>query len=194
MTRSKDSTMLAVGLDFDGTVADTNTLKAHWIKEHLGISIEPHLCDWTNCVPIIGQDAYREMANDVFGREAAAIVRPIPGALDVIRRLRAVREVVIVTARTGERMEIASDWLSAHEATRGMRVIGVNTREVSKVQRCLEEEIGALVEDDERHLYDARSQGVEAVLFRMDGPEDLRCDYADLCRSWDEIGRVLGVG
>lgn len=186
--------MLAVGLDFDGTVADTNTLKTLWIREHLGISIEPHLCDWTNCVPIIGEDAYREMAGYVFDGEAAAITPPLPGALDVIRRLRETREVVIVTARTGERAEIASDWLSAYEATRGMRVIGVKTSEVSKVQRCLEEGIGVLVEDDERHLYDARAQGVEAVLFRLDGPEDLGCDYADLCRSWADIGRVLGVG
>ncbi len=185
--------MSAVGLDFDGTVADTNTLKTQWIKENLGIDVEPHLCDLTNCLPIIGLDAYRTMGEYVFGSAGTSAVGPIRGALEVIRRLRNMREVVIVTARTGERAEIASHWLSAYEETRGMRVIGVKTGEVSKVQRCLEEEIGVLVEDDERHLYDAREKGVHAVLLRLDGPEDLNCDYADLCRSWADIGRVLGI-
>lgn len=185
--------MLAVGLDFDGTVADTNTLKTQWINDNLGIHVEPHLCDLTNCLPIIGREAYRTMGDYVFGSKGTAAVAPIPGALEVIRRLRETREVVIVTARTGERMEIAADWLSAYEETRGMRVIGVKTSEVSKVQKCLEEGIGVLVEDDERHLHDAREQGVDAVLFRLDGPEDLCCDFAHLCRSWAEIGRVLGI-
>ncbi len=58
----------AIGLDYDGIIADTNRVKARWIREHLGVEVEPWRCDRTRCVPIIGASAYESMGEVVYER------------------------------------------------------------------------------------------------------------------------------
>lgn len=179
---------LAVGVDFDGTLADTNTFKTGWIIENLGLEVPPHLCDATSCIPIIGREDYRRLGDSAYSRETTLNVPPLPGALDVIRRLREIGEVAVITARTGERLSSAEVWLSQFEETRGMRIIGLDTKAAPKLMRCSEEGIGVLIDDDERHLL--RNGPVRSILFKQDAPEGFTASLT-ICRSWVEIGRVL---
>lgn len=59
---------LIVAVDYDGTIADTNREKAKWIEANLGIAVSPWHCDRTDCVPIIGEEAYRRLGDWVYER------------------------------------------------------------------------------------------------------------------------------
>lgn len=40
---------MRVGIDFDGTEADTSSCKSNWLKEVYGLSVPPSQCDNTSC-------------------------------------------------------------------------------------------------------------------------------------------------
>lgn len=186
--------MAIIGIDFDGTLADTNTLKSLWIKERLGLTIPPYLCDHTSCITDVGRENYREMGDHVYGEQMTAAVQPVPGALAAVRKLRESHELVIVSARTGERAGFVERWLDKRPETTGIRVVGVKTSLVSKLQVCAEQGISALIDDDERHVCDASGSGVTAVLFKQDAPADFRRDHAIVCRTWSEVAEMLPSG
>ncbi len=182
---------MIIGIDFDGTLADTNTLKAEWIRQRMGLVIPPYLCDHTSCISVVGRENYKEMGDYVYGEEMTLAVSPMPGALAAIRTLRASHELVVVTARTGERSEFTERWLSKWEETRGMRVVGVRTSEVPKLQVCQDQGIGALIDDDERHFRDAAGFNMVSILFKQDAPPNVHYDCAQVCRTWEEIERLM---
>ena len=49
------STRLIIAVDYDGTIANTNTEAVKWIKTHGGHDVEPWQCNRTDCVPLIGK-------------------------------------------------------------------------------------------------------------------------------------------
>ena len=61
---------MRIAIDYDGTIADTNRVKADWILQNLGQVVAPWNCDRTNCVPIIGESAYQIMGDVVYERES----------------------------------------------------------------------------------------------------------------------------
>ena len=52
---------MKIGIDFDGTIADTNTAKSYWIKKNIGLSIPPYQCDKTTCLQYIKKEDYKIM-------------------------------------------------------------------------------------------------------------------------------------
>lgn len=182
---------MVIGIDFDGTIADTNTLKAEWIRQRLGLVIPPYLCDHTSCIGAVGRDNYKEMGDWVYGREMTMALSPVPGALEALGRLGRYHKLVVVTARTGERSGFAEEWLAEWEETRGIRVLGTHTSVLTKLQVCGEQGIGALIDDDERHFRDAASSPVISVLFKQDAPEEISYECAGVCRTWAEIADVI---
>ena len=188
-----------IGLDYDGTIADTGLAKADWIREHLGIEVPPWRTDRTMCVPIIGAENYERLSRVVYAPEASMRADEVPGASLAIRALSKEYRLFIVTARDAQQMTWAREWLanrgldacmagflsSAQRAADGSRL--------SKAQLCRDNRIDVLIDDDERHLRDSSLAGLRRILLKngCDQPLDL-ADGIELASSWDQVSRLLG--
>ena len=101
---------MIVAIDYDGTIADTNRQKVKWIRARLGIDVAPWECNRTDCVPLIGIEAYEEMGREIYERESSLAAPEVPGALGALRGLARRAEVHIVTARPPRIMD-SREWL-----------------------------------------------------------------------------------
>jgi hypothetical protein len=183
--------MLIVALDFDGTVADTNFVKSEWIKNNLGLTIPPYQCDRTSCLPIIGTENYNKMGRYVYSESCTINIPIADGCMEIITKLKSIGQLFIVTARTGERLLSASEWLSKYEETKDVNVMGVDTTLCSKLEKCRENNVSILIDDDERHLLNSQNFEICGILFKKDAPNDFVSIYKNICSSWEEISKCL---
>jgi len=183
--------MPCLGIDYDATIADTNSVKATWIREHLGLEVSPWQCDRTTCVPIIGLENYEAMSLVVYERDYTLVAAPIAGALDALRTLSLHSSVYIITARPPHRIAFAKTWLAEHGAADTISNI-VSSAATDKQALCREHGVNVLVDDDVRHLVHLSEQGTRAILFKpgFDGESVIPAGVT-LCRSWDEVMAAL---
>lgn len=106
---------MIIAIDYDGTIADMNREKARWIKANLGHVVSPWKCSRTECVPIIGVEAYERMGDSVYERERTLQTNEVPGTLDALRALSKKTTIYIVTARSERRIPFAREWLESNE-------------------------------------------------------------------------------
>lgn len=178
---------MIIGIDFDGTIANTNAAKSAWIQRELGERVAPYLCDRTSCVPIIGESDYNRMSAVVYSRETTLGLQPVAGVLQAFSGLKKNHNLLVVTARYGEMLKSAQAWLSRYSETSGLRLVGRSNDKISKATMCQNEGVQVLVDDDERHLYPTMEMGIKGVLFKQDAPKDFQCRGLYVCRSWEEF-------
>ena len=178
---------MRLAIDFDGTIADTNRVKADWILGKFGIVVEPWRCDRTHCVPIIGAEAYEEMSDHVYERASTLQCPEVPGAADALLTLSARAELHVVTARPPRRMEFAREWFIQNQLL--YLVNGFHSSiSTSKEEICRMVGASILIDDDLRHLEAVRLAGLRRILLQdgrtglMDSPPEVVC-----CRSWAEV-------
>lgn len=189
----------AIGVDYDGTIADTNAIKAAWIRENLGIEVPPWRTDRTLCVPIIGLEAYERMSKIVYSPELSAQAKEVPGASHAIKTLAARYRIYVVTARNDAQIASSRAWLekmgilpyisgflsSAERAPDGTRL--------SKAALCAKYGIRILVDDDERHLRDVHVPGLQRILLKSGCDEALEPEPGiELATSWRQVLELLG--
>ncbi len=175
------------GIDYDGTIADTNRVKAAWIRERLGREVDPQACDRTSCVPIIGADSYEDMAAVVYEREWSLRAPPVAGAVAGLRALQEHGQVYVLTARLPHRLAFAREWLEQHGAGELADAL-LSSADSDKLSLCKQYSIGVLVDDDERHLIPLVGQGVQAILLKVRFTGDITPPAGvELCRSWPEV-------
>lgn len=183
--------MSPVGLDYDGTIADTNQVKSDWIRTRLKMEVEPRQCDRTSCVPLIGLEAYEDMSGQVYERELSLQALPVTGVFGALEQLSQSRAVYVVTARLPSRVQFAREWLEAHGAARYVKAI-LSSASTSKEAVCLKHGIVALVDDDERHLAALRSEVLRPLLFKPgSGPTHSSSGGLQVYRSWQEVTAEL---
>jgi hypothetical protein len=182
---------MIIGIDFDGTIADTNSVKSTWIAEHLGMAVPPYLCDHTCCAPIIGEDNYARMCEVAYSRAATVGFEPLPGVLDVLAELDRDHELIVVTARYGEMVESVRTWLQSRDVTRDIEIIAAPRHGASKPRQCRERGIRVLIDDDESHLLPAPDQDVHPLLMKPAAPADFKRNGLPVCRSWADARRLI---
>jgi hypothetical protein len=96
-----------------------------------------------------------------------------------------------VTARTGKRLLSALEWLFKYKETKDVNVIGVDTTLCSKLEKCRENNVSILIDDDERHLLNSQNFDICGILFKKDAPNDFVSIYKNICSSWKEISKCL---
>lgn len=184
---------MRLAIDFDGTIADTNRAKAAWISRQLGLALEPWQCDRTSCVPIIGIDAYENMANDVYNRESTLVTPEVPGALDALLRLSTSAELVLVTARPPESLEFAREWLTQNDRVHLFREFH-SSRPSSKEAICRAIGASILIDDDLRHLQSMHLAGLRGIHLQHGRANPIvPSDQVPTCRSWPEVLRILEI-
>ena len=190
--------MKIIGIDYDGTIANTSEVKADWIRAHVEMEIPPWKTDRTSCVPIIGLQTYERMGQFVYEREGSLRARDVPGSLDAIKELARNFRIFIVTARKSEQIRWCKEWLRerdldslihAYFSTAGNSPHG---SEPSKLQVCRDHDIDVLIDDDERHLEGSEVPHVRRILLKSGCSEMIRVpEGAELARSWPEALRIL---
>lgn len=178
---------MIIGIDFDGTIADTNTEKSAWIQRELSMQVPVYLCDRTSCVPLIGELEYKRMCNEVYDRDTTLRLPAVAGVLEAISEVKKNNQLIVVTARVEDMLDSARTWLFRHPETSNIEISGVPVDKTQKAEICHKEGIQVLVDDDERHLYDASALGILAILFKQSGPETFRTDRIQVCSSWEDI-------
>jgi uncharacterized HAD superfamily protein len=105
---------MRIGLDFDGTIADSASAKIRYAGERWGVDLTPAQTMRPGAVPLLGRERYDAMVADVFGSELSLEMEPMPGALEALSRLGAEHELYVVTARLDHEVGLAARWLSRH--------------------------------------------------------------------------------
>lgn len=184
-------TSYCFGVDYDGTIADTNLMKVRWIREHLRREVDPWQCDRTNCVPLIGAESYESMANTVYERAWSLAAPPVAGALAGLQALRACGKVHVLTARLPHRLAFAREWLVRHGASEFGDAL-LSSAESDKLSVCQRHGINVLIDDDERHLLPLLQSGIRGILLKVGFSGTLSLPAGvQLCRAWSEVLAVL---
>lgn len=159
-----------IALDYDGVIADTNSVKSRWIRRHLRRDIPPWETDRTNCIRLIGIEDYLRMSPEAYGWTASLGARPVPGARRALRALAARCRVTLLTARSGAMLRGCKAWLRRNGLDRfvdgfltGGRAKGGGE---SKTALCARHGIRVLVDDDERHFIAVDDPSVLRILFK----------------------------
>lgn len=190
--------MRIIGIDYDGTIANTSEVKADWIRAHVEMEIPPWKTDRTSCVPIIGLENYERMGQFIYEREGSLKARDVPGSLDAIKELAGNFKIFIVTARKPHQIRWCKEWLRergldslihAYFSTAGDSPDG---GEPSKLQLCRDHGVDVLIDDDERHLEGSEVPNVRRILLKSGCTEVIRVpEGVELARSWPEALRIL---
>ena len=174
------------GVDYDGTIANTNVIKARWIWEQLQVELAPWQCDRTSCVALIGEQNYKRMCDAVYERELSERAPPVQGALDALKALSKLGKVYVVTARVPHRVTFAREWLVQHCVADCVSDY-LSSSGTDKQTICGSHGVGVLIDDDERHLTSISGR-VKRILLKPGLVGHLFVpDSVTLCRSWDEV-------
>lgn len=175
---------MRIAIDFDGTIADTNSLKSKWVSVELGEVIPPYLCDRTSLVPIIGEANYEQMCQTVYSEASTARLVPIEGSYLALKEMSQQAQIHLFTARN-ESFPFALDWLARNRFSKYLHS-GNGPMHGTKLQACLVLGINLLIDDDSRHLPPTSDSSVQGILFKYGAPSSYRLGELEICRSWNE--------
>jgi hypothetical protein len=182
--------MNRLGVDYDGTIADTNAQKAAWIRQQLGIDVPSWQCDRTSCVPIIGSEHYRAMCDVVYEEQATLAASPVRGAIEAVRMLSASASVYVVTARLRHRVHYARQWLCRHGLMQSLAGV-LCSADATKGSLCERFGLDVLIEDDARHLQPLIGSATRPMLLRLGVAEPVR--GLPTFASWEALLEDLGA-
>lgn len=190
--------MKRIGIDYDGTIANTSEVKTGWIREHLGMEIHPWKTDRTSCIPLIGLENYERMSQYVYEREGSLRAREVADSIDAIEELARHSKILIVTARQPHQIRWCQQWLQgkgldasidAYLSTAGK---GPNGTSMTKPQLCRNHNIEVLIDDDVRHLGGAKGVDLIRILLKSGPTEAIAVpEGVKLARSWREVFRIV---
>ncbi len=97
-------------IDFDGVIANTPELKSDWIRKNLNLLVPSWHTDRENCIPLIGEQNYERMAEEVYTDSG---ISEILGMRNGIYRLKSLGfKLYVLTSRAPNRQQYARKWLS----------------------------------------------------------------------------------
>ncbi len=190
--------MKIIGLDYDGTIANTSEVKAHWIREHIGMEVSAWKTDRTSCVPLIGLENYERMSQYVYEREGSLRAREVLGSIGAIEELAQHSRILIVTARKPHQIRWCKEWLrvkaldtsiDGYLSTAGK---GPDGGGLTKPQLCRDHGIAILVDDDERHLKGSQVPNLRRILLKSGCHEDIAVpEGVELARNWQDVLQIV---
>ncbi len=187
--------VMKFGIDYDGTIADTSSMKVIWIKENLGKDVPPWKTDRTSCVPLIGLENYEKMSDAVYESDLTMRAPEIPGAIKAIKKLAKKGELYIITARLAHRVKYAQEWLASKgilELFSGFRTSDkVNGIKKTKQELCLELGLDILIDDDQRHLVEIKLPKLRKILIKHGSSEEIRLPDIEYVKSWNDVLKLL---
>ncbi|MFB3088415.1 MAG: hypothetical protein ACE10E_08925 [Acidiferrobacterales bacterium] len=182
-----------VGVDYAGILADTNLIKARWIREDLGRDMPAWQCDRTSCVPVIGAEPYEAMANVVYEKEWPMQAPPVAGALDAVNALSMCGKLYVVSARLAHRIAFARKWLGQRGVARLVSGF-LSFAGSDKKALCTQYGLQALIDDDVHHLEGLPPERIMPILLKPGLQDELDVPAGvALCRTRDEVLSKIGL-
>lgn len=177
-------------LDYDGVISDTNSIKASWIKERLGIDIPIYECDRTTCVPLIGEEQYNKMSEDVYGRELSLQAKPVLGVYEALETLTRHGPLYVITARKEDNLAFAHEWLKKNDLEHFIdQIISLDNN--SKITIAENLSCKVLIDDDKRHLLSNPNTKILLILIKIGLKNfEKRIKYNGrilLCTTWRDF-------
>jgi hypothetical protein len=183
--------LMKIGIDYDGTIADTGTMKSAWIRENLGKEVESWNTDRTTCVPVIGMEAYAKMGDAVYERELTLKAPLIDGAAEALARIAQIGEVYLITARGERRISFAREKLECKGLARYFSGFA-SSHGRTKEQVCSELGLDVIIDDDARHLEKISLQGLRKILIKCGSTEETElANGVEYAKSWQEAVDLL---
>jgi len=138
-----------VGVDFDGVIANTGNAKKLWIKNNLNLDISSADCGRSMLCSAIGAEQYEIMQRSMR-IDDTLLADPLPGAIDSLKQLSEMFDVIVVTSRGTEKIGWAKIWLKNN----GVGYLCSETLSAQNRSKLslLGEDAICLVDDDYRHL------------------------------------------
>ena len=175
---------MRIGIDFDGTIADTTATKIRYALEVFGESITPVETFGLAGRGRLGDQRYVEMvqaAHQGWTHQAP----PMPGALEAMRRLAVAHDLYVVTARNEDEVGPARQWLREF-AVPAVEI--VHTAGASKVDACRDLDVALMLDDLPTVLGELVGAGIEGALLETPYNRDLeRHERLYLVPSWDHF-------
>ncbi len=182
-----------VGVDYAGILADTNLIKARWIREDLGRDMPAWQCDRTSCVPVIGAEPYEAIANVVYEKEWSMQASPVAGALDAVNALSMCGKLYVVSARLAHRIAFARKWLGQRGVARLVSGF-LSFAGSDKKALCTQYGLQALIDDDVHHLEGLPPERIMPILLKPGLQDELDVPAGvALCRTRDEVLSKIGL-
>jgi len=172
-------------LDYDGTIADTNSIKVEWIRKNLRRDVPKYNCDRTSCVPLIGLEEYDRMSKEVYARDPTLAAKPVPGAPQALETLAAHGSVYILTARRST-LSFAQEWLEKNSLASHIReIISVTDRPKIIVAGNLGCKV--LIDDDKRHLLAVPNAHLLLIHLRIGFDQMIETEEnIRMCTTWHD--------
>lgn len=181
---------MRIGLDFDGTLMDIALAKQRYIKATWDIDLSIADTARPGALPVLGEERYLQMVVATHRTESMLDTSPVPGALDVTRRLLASHDVVIVTARLDEEVELAREWLRRHDLG-GIEVVHTAWETKRGAWQRLRTEVH--LDDAPLVLMDHPEAMVPALLHTPYNAALERCAMTRPVEDWPAFERLVGA-
>lgn len=181
------------GIDYDGVIADTNRVKAQWIKKNLGLRVQPWKTDRTQCVPIIGLNNYERMSQEVYGEKLSLKAPLVPGVRKALSHLHQKGKIFIVTSRTPERVGYAQKCLKKHNLDKFINGFYSFTEEGSKGTIALRYNLDFLIDDDLRHLQNSTNKKLLKIWFKNGWKGSAAKMPSDIhfAKNWGDVLKIV---
>lgn len=183
---------MKIGLDFDGVIADVQTLKSEAAKELFDVNIlagkfkkEILFKD-----KIISPLEYGRLQEEVFWNQKwISEMRPINGALKYIQHLiDDGHEIIIITSRIGAALENAKLWAANNNLQ--LRFYGVGYGN-PKTEFC--KGLDIFIDDDRDKLFPLKDVVKQSFLFDFYGQckENMNNDGIKIIFSWKQFYEII---
>lgn len=156
---------MIICIDFDGVVADTCAAKRSWLLGRYGVSTAFGNLSRSALLPVIGRATYDAMQKAVDTVPVSEI-EPLPGCIDVLRRLGNEATLHLISARSQHRMEWVLRWLAMWDVRDLFQSVHTSW---GATKGTIAGELGAsiLIDNDQRH-FNALPSGVLPILLARD--------------------------
>lgn len=163
---------MRLGIDFDGTVADTTEAKVRYALQHFGERVTGLETTGPHGAKRLGQERYVEMVEAVHQTEWTLSIVPMPGAIEALHALAERHDLFIVTARNDDEIGWAREWLRPH----GVRFRDVvHTNRAPKDAAC--ESLGIDVMLDDSPYVLRQLESLDTHLALMDAEYNRASEY-----------------
>lgn len=177
------------GIDFDGTICDTTSSKIEYLRDNLGLSIQPWQANRTALtreLKLLSDADYDLMLGAVCSRKATLKTGPLPKACESLELLCHHGRAYIVTGRRGLWLSAAMEWMHK-QGIDGLIEGYISSRapNQSKVAICRSRNITHLVDDDPGQFSGINGDLVGVLMQQgyVGGRKNNGVKYA---RDWDE--------
>ena len=180
-----------LAFDIDGVIADTFRAFVHTARESYGVEIDYEAITDYDFKNVIDMDdrASDAIIERILEDPLGIGVRPIPGAVEVLRRLSAFGPICLVTARTNREAIMA--WVQQTLSLRkgdGLRLEATGTHE-DKLPILLQHSIRYFVEDRLDTCYLIQQSPVTPIVFQQ--PWNRKVHPFLSVESWDDIDDLV---